>query len=236
MQEVLAALLRLQELDTHLFRAQAELKRLPAERAQRKGELDRRAQKLADARAEALRLRVRIKELEDTSSAQRQRVRKVENEAAAARQDMALLVAFQHEIRTLRREINQNEESGLQLVEEVEKLEKDAAAQEQALAEEQRVFAEYEGNLQKELAAAQKRADELSAERKRRMSDTIPPEALTNYNRLLAAREGQALAELDGRACQACFIDVPANVVVRVQRGSELVPCPGCSRILYQRG
>lgn len=235
MQEVLAALLRLQELDTHLFRAQAELKRLPAERATRKTEIDRRVQKLADSRTEAQKLRVRIKELEDTSTAQRQRVRKVENEAAAARQDMALLVAFQHEIRTLRREISNNEEAGLQLVEQVELLEKDAAVQEQALADEQKVFGEYESNLEKEFRAAQKRAEELSSERQKRMSGTIPPEALTNYNRLLAAREGQALAELDGKACQACFIDVPANVVVRVQRGAELVPCPGCSRILYQR-
>jgi predicted nucleic acid-binding Zn-ribbon protein len=86
------------------------------------------------------------------------------------------------------------------------------------------------------MAAAQGRLDELSAERKKRLSACHPPEALTSYNRLLAAREGQALAELDGKACQACFMDVPANVVVRVQRGSELVNCPGCSRILFQRG
>jgi predicted nucleic acid-binding Zn-ribbon protein len=236
MQEVLAALLRLQELDQHIFRAQAELKRLPAERAQRKSELDRRAQKLADTRAEAQRLKVRIKELEDASTVQRQRARKVENEAAAARQDMALLVAFQHEIRTLKREINNAEEQGLELVGQVEALEKDAEAQEQALAAEQVSFGEYDGNVQRELAAAQKRLDELGAERKKRLTGAIPPEALTTYNRLLAAREGQALAELDGKACQACFMDVPANVVVRVQRGSELVNCPGCSRILFQRG
>jgi len=236
MHEVLAALLRLQELDQHIFRAQAELRRLPAERAQRKAELDRRVQKLADTRTEAQKLRVRIKEFEDNSTQHRQRARKVENEAASARQDMALLVAFQHEIRTLKREISNFEEQGLLLVDQVEALEKDALAQEQALAAEQKSFAEYDANVQAELAAAQARLDELSAERKKRLTGTIPLDALTTYNRILAAREGQALAELDGKACQACFIDVPANVVVRVQRGSELVNCPGCSRILFQRG
>ncbi len=236
MQEVLAALLRLQELDQHIFRAQAELKRLPNERAQRKAELERRAQKLTDTRNEAQKLRVRIKELEDSSTVQRQRARKVEGEAASARQDMALLVAFQHEIRTLKREINNSEEQGLLLVDQVEALEKDILAQEQALASEQSAYAEHDANVQRELDAAQKRLDELSAERKKRLTGAIPPEALTTYNRVLAAREGQALAELDGRACQACFIDVPANIVVRVQRGSELVNCPGCSRILFQRG
>jgi len=236
MQEVLAALLRLQELDQHIFRAQAELKRLPTERAQRKAELERRAQKLADTRTEAQKLRVRIKELEDSSTVQRQRARKVEGEAATARQDMALLVAFQHEIRTLKREINNSEEQGLLLVDQVEALEQDILAQEQALASEQSAHAEHDANVQRELDAAQKRLDELSAERKKRLTGAIPPEALTTYNRVLAAREGQALAELDGRACQACFIDVPANIVVRVQRGSELVNCPGCARILFQRG
>ncbi|MBK7643779.1 MAG: hypothetical protein IPJ19_12160 [Planctomycetes bacterium] len=236
MQEVLAALLRLQELDQHIFRAQAELKRLPAERGQRLAEIERRVQKLADTRNEAQKLRVRIKELEDTSSAHRLRVRKVESEAASARQDMALLVAFQHEIRTLKREMNSCEEQGLELVGQAEALDKDATAQEAGLESEKQLFGEYDANVQGELAAAQKRVDELGAERKKRLTGAIPPEALTSYNRLLAAREGQALAELDGRACQACFIDVPANVVVRVQRGSELVPCPGCSRILFQRG
>ena len=236
MQEVLAALLRLQELDQHIFRAQAELKRLPAERAQRKAEIDRRAQKLADTRTEVQKLRVRIKELEDSSTVQRQRVRKVESEAASARQDMALLVAFQHEIRTLKREISAAEESGLGLVEQAEGLEKDAAALQTTIATEQKGFADFDANVQREMAAAQARLDELGAERKKRLSGTIPPDALKSYDRLLAAREGQALAELDGKACQACFIDVPANVVVRVQRGSELVPCPGCSRILFQRG
>jgi len=236
MQEVLAALLRLQELDQHIFRAQAELTRLPAERTQRKAELERRAQKLADTRSEAQKLRVRIKEFEDSSTVHRQRVRKVENEAAGARQDMALLVAFQHEIRTLKREINNCEEQGLLLVDQVETLEKDALAQEQALAGEQKDFAEHDANVQRELEAAQKRLDELGAERKKRLTGAIPPDALTTYNRVLAARQGQALAELDGKACQACFIDVPANVVVRVQRGSELVNCPGCARILFQRG
>lgn len=236
MQEILAALLRLQELDQHIFRAQAELKRLPAERAQRKAEFDRRAQKLGDTRTEVQKLRVRIKELEDSSTVQRQRVRKVEHEAASARQDMALLVAFQHEIRTLKREISSSEEQGLQLVDQAEALEQDAAAQQQALAAEQQGYAEFDANVQREMGVAQARLDELGAERKKRLTGAIPPEALTTYNRLLAAREGQALAELDGKACQACFIDVPANVVVRVQRGSELVPCPGCSRILFQRG
>ena len=97
MQAVLQALLALQEIDRDIFRTQRELSRLPAERAARKADLDRRLAQLADVRARAIAVRVRIKEIEDLTTTQRQRVRKVENEAAGSRNDMALLAAFQHQ-------------------------------------------------------------------------------------------------------------------------------------------
>ena len=53
MQAVLQALLALQEIDRDIFRAQGELKRLPAERAIRKADLEKRLARLADLRARA---------------------------------------------------------------------------------------------------------------------------------------------------------------------------------------
>ena len=235
MQETLSALLRIQEIDTQIFRTQGELKRLPAERAGRRAEIDKRSTKLSETKNEAQKLRVRIKEIEDQTTVQRQRVRKIENEAANSRQDMALLVAYQHEIRTLKRSISDNEEEGLELVERAGAIDKDAALLAAEIEREQKTFEELSANVERELSAAQKRLDDLTSSRKGRLSDSIPPEALSVYTRLLAAREGVALAEIDGRMCQACFMEMPTNVVVRVTRGNELVQCPGCSRILYQR-
>lgn len=234
MQAVLAALRGLQEIDTHIFRAQAELKRLPQERATRKAELDKRSARIAEHKLAVMQLRSRIKELEDGTSEKRQRVRKVEAEAASSRQDMALLVAFQHEARTLKKEIGTLEEEGLGLLEKIDALEKESAAIAAGLEAEQKVFAEFEANMQREMDAAQAKLSELQEQRKQRSSQQIPADALGIYTKLLVAREGQALAVLEGRACQACFMDVPPNLVVRLSRGTELVQCPGCSRILYQ--
>lgn len=233
MQAVLAALLGLQAIDSQIFRAQAELKRLPQERASRKVELDKRALRIAELKREVMLLRTKIKELEDGTSEKRQRVRKVEAEAASSRQDMALLVAFQHEARTLKKEIGALEEEGLGHLEKIESLEKESAAIASALEGELKIFAEFEANMQRETEAASARLNQLLEERKQRSGTAIPPDTFGIYTKLLAAREGQALAQLEGRACQACFMDVPPNLVVRLSRGSELVQCPGCSRILY---
>ena len=233
MQPTVQALLNLQEVDREIFRVQSELRRLPRERDARKAELDRLEAKLGETRNDAKKLRVRIKEIEDQTATQRQRVRKVESEAASSRQDMALLAAYQHEIKTLKRDINGSEEIGLSLVEQVEGLEKQAASLQAQVEAESRVFAEFSGNVERELAEAQGRLAKLQAQRKQRMSDDIPPEPLAVYTRLLAAREGVAMAALEGRICQGCYMEMPTNMVVRIARGTEIVQCPSCDRILY---
>jgi len=233
MQAVLQALLSLQEIDRDIFRVESELKRLPAERSARRAEIDKRLARLSDLRERAKALRVRVKEIDDLTTVQRQRVRKVEGEAASSRGDVALQAAFQHQVRTLKREISSSEEEGLRLVEELEKLEKDAAAQASEIEAEQKVFAEFSGNVDRESEEAKARLSELSGIRQKRMAADIPSEALALYTRILSSREGVATAELDGRICQACFIQVPVNLVVRVQRGTELVQCPSCDRILF---
>jgi hypothetical protein len=85
------------------------------------------------------------------------------------------------------------------------------------------------------MASAGGRANRLAADRKSRMAGSFPPELLSRYEALLASRDGQALAELEGRICQGCFITVPPNVFVRLSRAQDLVQCPSCDRILYLR-
>ena len=233
MQETLSALLQLQELDRDIFRVQAELKRLPAERNARKAEIEKRKTRLDELRHEAKLVRVKIKEIEDASTVHRQRIRKVENEAAGSRQDMALLVAYQHEIRTLKRDLGTAEEEGLQLVEKAEALEAQVKALNAELEAELKSFQEFYANVEKEVGAAQTRLAGLHSQRKQRTTSSVPADVLERYTRLLASREGVAIAQVESKTCQGCFISIPNNVLVRVNRGTELVPCPSCDRILY---
>lgn len=233
MQETLNALLQLQEIDREIFRVQSELKRLPAERDARKAELDRRKTKIDEVRHEANLVRVKIKEIEDLSTQQRQRMRKVENEAAGSRQDMALLVAYQHEIRTLKREIGTAEEEALGLLEKAEGHDATVKTLTSELEADLKIFGELQANVQKELSAAQKRLADLEAQRKLRTSSKVPPEHLATYTRLLQAREGVAIVGIDSRICQGCFMELPKDVIVRVNRGVDLIRCPSCDRILY---
>jgi predicted nucleic acid-binding Zn-ribbon protein len=234
MKAVLQALLDLQVVDRDLHKVQIELKRLPKERALRRAEIDKLLARVLDLRNQSKTARVKIKEFDDAATTSRQRMRKLENDAATSRADMALLAHFQHEIKNLKRDIGNAEEQGIALLEQVEGFEKEATEIQKKIDEEEKVFAEFASNLERETAAAEAKRSALETERKKRMGQSaIPPDALSTYTRLLAARDGTPLAALDGRTCQACYIEMPTNMVVRVARGSELVACPSCDRILY---
>jgi predicted nucleic acid-binding Zn-ribbon protein len=235
MRDVIRSLLDLQEVDRDLHRVLEELKRLPAERAVREAELTRLADAAAEKKLAAKNLRVRIKEFEDVATAGRQRIRKLENDMAQARADAQLHAFFEHQIKSLKKEVSTAEDDALKLLEQVELQDRDAADLQQRHDAEKQVFDLFAANLALEVTAAEAERDKLAAERAKRMKGDLAPEVLVDYERLLQSRGGIALAELDGRQCQACFMDMPTNMTVRVARGAELVRCPSCDRILYTR-
>jgi hypothetical protein len=236
MQDTLRSLRALQEIDQQIFRVREELRRLPAERAQRRSQIDALAAAREQVAGRARELRFRIHEIEDLTTQQRQRMRKVEHQATSTRSDMALLAAYQHEIRTLKRDISNAEEEGLGLVEQAETAEAEQTRLDGEIEGAEAVFTEFSGNVERELAEARGRLEALEAERRQRHDGgSIDPDALSLYERLLEAREGVALAELDGRICQMCFMEVTPNQYVRVVRGTEVVQCPSCDRILHLR-
>jgi predicted nucleic acid-binding Zn-ribbon protein len=235
MQQTLRALRALQELDQEIFRLREELRRLPEERDRRRALVDRLIAARDEAEARQRELRTRIKEIEDMTTQQRQRMRKVEGEAMSSRGDMALQAAFQHQARTLKRDISIAEEEGLELVEQAEGLGAQASELSAQVGEAEGVYGELASNVESEMAIAQAKLDELETERAKRMSSDVDPESLTLYERLLAAREGVALAELEGKICQGCYMEVPSNLYVKVARGTSLAQCPSCDRIFYIR-
>lgn len=233
MRQTLSILRDLQELDTEIWRLRREQQRIPDERSRRRAGLDAKRQRLIELDAEIRHQRAVVKEIEDATTQNRQRLRKLEHESANSRADQALLAAYGHEMRNLRRDISDSEEEGLREVEKADAKQKERDALAAAIEAEEADFAVLDEALTKEEAEVAGKLEGLLAERKRRMGSGVPPDVLVQYEKLLDARDGVALALLDGRTCQGCFIAVPTNIYVRLSRGREVVACPNCQRILY---
>ncbi|MBM3992237.1 MAG: hypothetical protein FJ298_14695, partial [Planctomycetes bacterium] len=122
MQETIQALLALQELDSDIYRVKDELRRLPAERASRRAQIDALVTRKDETHKRSLELKVKVKELEDIATTSRQRIRKVENEMAHSRADVALHAAYAHQIKSLKKDISLSDEEALTHMTEIETL------------------------------------------------------------------------------------------------------------------
>ena len=52
------------------------------------------------------------------------------------------------------------------------------------------------------------------------------------YEQLASAKQGRAVAKVEGGACGGCRISLPTNVLQRA-RGTDMVRCSSCDRILF---
>ncbi len=233
MHQSIRVLRGLQELDATLFRVKDELRRLPLERDRRRAEIDARRYSMKPIDVLVRDLQTEVKEIEDLTTVARQRMRKLEGEAANSRGDAATYAAFQNEIRTLKKEVSENEDAGLELIERMDEAKGKRDAISADVEELEKVFVEFDSNVQRELTEAQERHDDLQGKRVERLSGDLPGSLLSMYDKLVDAREGMALAELQNKVCQGCYISVPPNIYVRIARASDIVQCPSCDRILY---
>ena len=53
------------------------------------------------------------------------------------------------------------------------------------------------------------------------------------FNEISETSGGQAVAEVRKELCRGCFLSIPPQLYIEVQRCNRLIQCPQCNRILY---
>jgi uncharacterized protein len=226
------ALLSLQEIDRDLFRVNAELKRLPEDQARRQATLDNVKGVLEEKRQALKGNQVRIKELDDMITTQQQRSRKLEKESISNK-DVTVIEACRYEMRGLKRQIEEVEREQFGMMEDIERGKIEIDKIEERLKLELSNFEVFCQNVETEIADATKRQEDLKGQREARLGKDVDANTLDLYDRLLAARGGEALARLDGGVCQCCYMQVPPNIAVQLARSSKIIQCSSCDRIMY---
>jgi len=145
--------------------------------------------------------------------------------------DLKELTALEQKIGELDRNADRHEDMILALLEEIEAVE-GAIAEQQArvdrlYAEHQRIAGHYEqttAQARAEIAELQERREALVAE--------IEPGLLSQYEQLRARFDGIGVAALRGGTCSVCNVAVPRAQHAVIGRGTMVVRCDSCRRIL----
>jgi len=230
-----ASLLALQDLDIEIMRAKKRLDELPEKR-----EILAVRQKHRDVtdlhgKADLLvkKLQADLKSHQDEITTLAEKIAG-EQAKVMATTDHRAVQSITREMDGLRRRQDKMEMESLQLMERIDKataqiLKIDEALSQLADKDAALVtrFKTVGGALQTEIADMERRREQTA--------ESIDVETVSRYEQIRESKGGVGVGRLDGEACSACRMSLPAERVCELQSGDDISVCPQCRRLIVVR-
>jgi len=143
--------------------------------------------------------------------------------------------ALLSEIEGIKEANSREEEEILQVMDEIDELKKDLSKREKEMAiTVERIEAEKR-KIQERMVQGDA-VWKQQMERREVLSKQIETKLIKLYNTLKEKRQGVGVVSAKQETCQGCFVNVPPQMFIEVQKNNSLIRCPHCNRILYWEG
>lgn len=232
MNSELEKLVRLQKTDTRIHQLKKAIGTADQRRANIEQEFEQHASSIREIQNRRDRARAERAELEK-QIAEKQTYLERANRNLKTAQDQKQYETAMRETDALQKQIAALETQVLEKINEIEEVEK-------ILEERADEINSLEGNrtaaissFEEELGANKAELEEATKKREEVMA-TIPPNWASIYNRLVQrSANGIAVAEVKNGSCSACFMSLRPQILQQLRRGTEIIICENCTRILY---
>lgn len=230
-EEQINLLIKLQALDSQLYRLRREREAKPKliEELEVRKDQEQTAVKNLEEKIKAL--LVKRKEKEIDLQEKEENVKKLQLQLYQIKTNKEYQV-MQHEIEGLKADNSRLEDEILLMMEESDNLGKELGGEKELYAEAERHLVEDKKKIEKEIVAIENEIGNLGSQRKELISG-IDKDILSKYEKILANREGLALVPVRSHACQGCFINLPPQVINEIRMKDKIIICESCARILY---
>ncbi len=231
MREQLALLWELQKIDLDLRNIKGDRDRTPKElkKLDEKLSIEKERIQKEKERVESLEKERRKKELD--LSAKQDKIKKEEArmfDVKTNKEYQALL----GEIEAIKESIGRDEEGILQILDEVDELKKNLAKREKEMAAAQEKVETERKAIEEKMA----RGDAVwkkQMERREVIAKQLEGYLVKLYDTLKEKRHGLGVVSAKSETCQGCFVNIPPQMFIEVQKNNALIRCPNCNRILY---
>jgi len=140
--------------------------------------------------------------------------------------------ALLSEIDGIKEANSREEEEILQVMDEIDELKKDLSKREKEMA----ITVERIETEKRKIQERMVQGDAVwkqQMERREVLSKQIETKLIKLYNTLKEKRQGVGVVGVKQETCQGCFVNVPPQMFIEVQKNNSLIRCPHCNRILY---
>ena len=231
LKEQLELLWELQKIDLELKGIKEEKDRYPKEmkKLDEKQKIEKERVQKEKERVESLEKIRRQKE--GHLNLEQEKIKRAEgrmSEAKTNKEYQALL----SEIDAIKEANGRMEEEILQVLDEIDELKKDLSKREKEVGTTLEKIETERKKIQEKMAHDEKLWSE-QMERREILSKQIESKLFKIYNTLKEKRQGVGVVNVKNETCQGCFVNVPPQMFIEVQKNNALIRCPNCNRILF---
>lgn len=138
----------------------------------------------------------------------------------------------QKEIEASAKQLAMQEEKLIETLEDIEKLEALVKAEEENLLSEEEKLKEFSADAEGETESVIERCSEKEGARSE-LATSVDASHLALYDLIRKRHAVDPLVVIQQGKCGGCYMQVAPQMMVQIARGSDLVKCRGCGRILY---
>jgi predicted nucleic acid-binding Zn-ribbon protein len=231
--ELIEQLVALQEIDLVIDKIDGEIKQEQDELDGRISALAERQERIKEQEAAIEELEKERRTLEDEMSDKIAHVKERQSkmmQVQTSREQTALL----KEIEDAKRNVKENEEKIVSIMEQVEKLAAEAG-------EEKTILKTEKSQVDSRKKKVKKIVDDLNKGRKTKrakrdkQAGAINGTMIQKYEILRERRNGLAIVNVLEGVCQGCFMNLPPQKYNMLLRGDQVLECPSCQRLIYHQ-
>jgi len=230
-QERIKLLVQLQQTDTRMLEKRRFIDKVPLRISEvdepfkkAKAEWEKMKQK---AETVAKKKKDREKALEDAQ----EKIKKMRARTADIKNNKEYQ-AHLKEIESSEKEIATIEEQILQIMTEIDATQKEQQEFGDNVKREEEKIQGFKKELEADVARLEQELGQMKGARVG-LVDLIDADTYNTYLRLLRNGNGLAVARAEDNICLGCDMNIPPQLSLEIKKGTELVQCPQCHRILY---
>ncbi|MBA2662370.1 MAG: hypothetical protein H0U74_08745 [Bradymonadaceae bacterium] len=140
--------------------------------------------------------------------------------------------AVEKEIEAFKKSTEQTEEELLHLLEIIEATEKSIGEKEEKIVQLREGIASDEAEAERQLATLDRTIERLGTRRDEARGQ-VSKRVIYKYDFIRSRRPGLAVVAAKSSHCEGCFMSLPPQQYIEIQRAETLETCPSCNRILY---
>lgn len=127
------------------------------------------------------------------------------------------------------------EDKILELMDRIEKAKTDTEEQKNKLKAQEQIFLQEKKKVEDRIKEIDGRIAQLEAQKKQALPE-INPKVLSQYERILASRDGLAIVVVKDDSCGGCNMHLPPQMINLIKMYERIITCEVCNRILYIEG